>query len=53
MEKCKILIKEDIQILIEHLESKGFVVDTLLKEHLLKINDQMEEEDYPVEEIKI
>lgn len=48
-----IVIKEDIQILIEHLESKGFVVDTLLKEHLWKINDQMEEEDCPPEDIKI
>jgi len=48
-----IVIKEDIQILIEHLESKGFVVDNLLKAHLLKINDQMEDEDCPPEEIKI
>lgn len=47
------VIKEDIQILIDHLESKGFVVDTLLKNHLLKINDQMEEEDCSPEEIKI
>ncbi len=38
-----IIIKEDIRLLIEHLEARGIVVDDLLMQHLVKINESLVE----------
>jgi len=34
-------IKEDVKILIEHLEARGVVIDELLMQHLIKISQSI------------
>lgn len=40
-------IRQDIKILVDHLEARGVVIDELLWRHLLKIDSQLpEREDF-------
>lgn len=41
----EIYIDEEVQVLIEHLQARGVEVDSLLMEHLLKINAMIGRED--------
>lgn len=39
-----VTLKTEIAVLIEHLEARGVIVDTLLLAHLMDINDLLPEE---------